>query len=337
MLTRRSLLAGATLLPAATWAAPPASAAPGTPQVTRPEIRPRSDWATATQPVRGTPGLEEDVRFLLVHHTLTPNEDPVERIPQRLRSIYAFHTGEQRGWIDVAYNFFVDSFGVIWEGREGSVDRAVRGDATGGSQGFALLCCFVGDFTAREPTAEAMAAMTHLLAWLASREGLDLVGTVEFVSRGSSKWRKGTSVITEQVAAHRDMSLTECPGHALYPLVGSRLLPDARTLLAVPTIEPATPEPTLTAPAPTGSAPPEVTAAPAPEASGSGSDSAAWLTGGAVTVTALVAATLLRHRARRGADPGEAPGSGTEQPHGDGEAADQQDAEEPHEETRGGA
>lgn len=328
MLTRRSLLAGAVLLPAATWAVP-ASAAPVTGRVEQPEIRPRSDWATAKQPVRGTPALEDDVRFLLVHHTLTPNEDAPERIPQRLRSIYGFHTGDQRGWIDVAYNFFVDAYGVIWEGRAGSIEQAVRADATGGSQGFALLCCFVGDFTAREPTPEAMASMTHLLAWLAAREGLDLTDPVEFVSRGSTKWRKGASVTTEQVAAHRDMSRTECPGDALYPLVASRLLPDARALLDGPAPEPAMPDPTLVEPA----APDQVTASPAPEASGAAWDAAPWVAGGAVTATGAVAGAVAWRRTRRGA--ASAADSGTEQPDGEGEAADQQDPEEPEEESRG--
>lgn len=328
MLTRRSLLAGAVLLPAAAWAVP-ASAAPVAGRVEQPEIRPRADWATAKQPVRGAPDVEHDVRFLLVHHTLTPNEDPPERIPQRLRSIYGFHTGSQRGWIDVAYNFFVDAYGVIWEGRAGSIERAVRGDATGGSQGFALLCCFVGDFTAREPTPEAMASMTHLLAWLAAREGLDLTEPVEFVSRGSTKWRKGASVTTEQVAAHRDMSRTECPGDALYPLVASRLLPDARALLAGPAPEPVAPDPTPTEPV----TPNPVTAGPAPEASGAVWDASPWLAGGAATTTGVVAAAVAWRRMRRGA--ASVAGSGAEQPDGEGEAADQQDAEEPEEEPRG--
>lgn len=227
-LSRRSLVAATVLgpvagfavtRPARAWAAPAA-----------PVIRARAEWAGSLQP-KGPLEDEEDVRFLLVHHTLTPNTDTAELIPERIRSVYRFHTSPDRGWSDVAYNFFVDPFGTIWEGRAGSLERPVKGDATGGSQGHALLCCFVGDFTLVPPTAEAMAAMTHLLAWLAGRHGLDLAGPVTFVSRGSSKWRKGVEVTTEQVAAHRDMSSTECPGDALYPLVGSQLLPHARALL----------------------------------------------------------------------------------------------------------
>ena len=58
------------------------------------------------------------------------------------------HTGASKGWPDVAYNFFIDRHGTVWEGRAASLEGPVMPDATGGSQGFAQLCCFVGDHTA---------------------------------------------------------------------------------------------------------------------------------------------------------------------------------------------
>lgn len=253
MLSRRSLIAASALAPVGLLAGVP------TAQAAQPAIRPRADWAGSLAP-RGELEDEDDVRFLLVHHTLTPNDDTAEEIPARLRSIFSFHTGT-RGWADVAYNFFVDPYGTIWEGRQGSLARPVRGDATGGSQGFALLCCFVGDFTEQAPTDAAMTAMTGLLAWLARREDLDLGATVEFVSRGSSRWARGTRVTTPAVAAHRDMSTTSCPGDALYPLVASRLLPGARAAMN-PTLAPA--ESATAESAPAESAPAEFPPAESP-------------------------------------------------------------------------
>nr|WP_246308831.1 N-acetylmuramoyl-L-alanine amidase [Kineosphaera limosa] len=204
---------------------------PATAQVPRPQIRPRSEWATGRPPKKRP--TREDVRFLLVHHTQTPNTERPASIPGRLRGMYDFHTRE-KDWPDLAYNFLVDPFGRIWEGRAGSLAGPVRGDATGGSQGFAQLCCFIGDHRATPPTREAMAAMTSLLAWLTVRDGVDLSEgrTVRFVSRGSNRWPRGKTVTTDPVAAHRDMSRTDCPGDALYPLVRSQLLPGARRLAA---------------------------------------------------------------------------------------------------------
>lgn len=228
-LGRRAML-GALAVPLLLPLASSADALPLVlPAVARPPIHPRADWATGRPAKKRL--AREDVRFLLVHHTQTPNVERPASIPGRLRGMYDFHTGE-KGWPDLAYNFLVDPFGGIWEGRTGSLAGPVRGDATGGSQGYAQLCCFIGDHTSTPPTPEAMAAMGSLLGWLASRYAVDLAPgrRVTFVSRGSNRWPRGRRVSTDPIAGHRDMSLTQCPGDALYPLVGSRLWPRARAV-----------------------------------------------------------------------------------------------------------
>lgn len=327
MLSRRqALLAVGIGLPAGlAWPAA-ALAAPD-----RPDLRPRSAWATGC-PVKG-PLLAEDVKFLLVHHTLTPNTDKAAAIPARLRSVYAFHT-QHRGWNDVAYNFFVDAYGTIWEGRQGSIAGPVRGDATGGSQGFAQLACFVGDFTKVAPTPAAMTAMTALLAWLAHRSGLSLTQDVTFTSRGSSRWRAGARVTTPQIAAHRDMSQTDCPGDALYPLVASRLLPDARARLggsasagvgpsaqggaSVAPESPVAPSPSGASP--TASAPSLPPSAPSLSPSAADGPPAIWpLAAGAAAAAAalgggIAAASAKKHRHRRETDQ-QRPGQAGEEPH----------------------
>lgn len=238
---RRQLLLGSALAPVAIWTAPPVWAKPG-----MPPILPRSAWAGTLKP-RGSLVPETDIRFLLIHHTLTPNDDTPTGIPARIRSVYRYHTSAEKGWHDVAYNFFVDRFGIIWEGRQGSIEKSIRGDATGGFQGFAELACFIGDHTDQPPTEEALVAMTSLLAWLAGRDGLTMTGPTTFISRGSNRWRRGTKVTTQQIAGHRDMSNTECPGDALYPLITERLLPQVRELISDRTHTP-TPKPTLVQP-----------------------------------------------------------------------------------------
>lgn len=320
VISRRVLVATTALAPAIGWAAPAASASPA-----QPPIRPRSAWGANLPPV-GPLQDEPDVRFLLVHHTQTPNTDAGARVRDRLRTIYGFHTGE-RGWPDVAYNFFVDGEGVIWEGRQGSIDRPVKGDATGGSQGHALLCCFVGDFTTQPPTPAAMESMAALLAWLAGREGLDLAGPVTFTSRGSTKWRRGAQVNTEQVAAHRDMSATECPGDALYPLVAAHLLPRARALLVGPPPTPApTPTPSDSAPAPGPSSPPtEGHPGSVPPDEGT-----LRAVGGGAVVAGLLG-VLISDRVGRRAGGGRA--SAAEVADGQGDAADDQRREQPDQEA----
>ena len=219
--TRRRFLAGAGLVGGGIVVgtardlllAPAGAAAP------KPSINPRSAWG-GDLPPKGPLEPERDVKFLLVHHTAGANGYPADAVRSTLRGIYSYHTGP-KGWKDVAYNFFVDAHGGIWEGRKGSLDGPVRGDATGGSQGFAQLCCFLGDHQVTPPSAAAQAAMTDLLAWLAGRDGIDLRSgaTVSFTSRGSNLHPVGSRVTTPTIAAHRDMSKTTCPGDACYQLV----------------------------------------------------------------------------------------------------------------------
>jgi hypothetical protein len=222
-LSRRTFLAG---LSATALAIPLIAVRPEMAQARTPfrgvDVRPRADWAgglTPTGPLRQErPG---DTRFLLVHHTASANDYDPGDVPGLLRGFYRFHTGPDRRWPDVAYNFFVDRYGTVWEGRTGSLTGPVMVDATGGSQGFAQLCCFIGDHQIEAPTPAAQLSMTALLAALADTYAIDTApgATTTFVSRGSNRWPAGTTVRTTTIAGHRDMSLTTCPGDAAYRLV----------------------------------------------------------------------------------------------------------------------
>ncbi len=233
--------------------------------VTAPAIRPRADWG-ADLPPKGPLDSErpEDVRFLLVHHSVSVNDYPVQAVPEELRSFYRLHTAPDKGWADIAYNFLIDRFGGIWEGRAGSVEAPVRGDATGGSQGFALLCCFIGDHRTVAPSAEAQASMVALLAWLAERYAIDPRpgATASFVSRGSNRWPAGASVTTTTIAGHRDMSKTACPGDAAYHLVRNDFPTRVAAALGLQVAAPASTT-TATAAATTATAPTSTTAATA--------------------------------------------------------------------------
>ena len=185
-------------------------------------ILPRDVWG-ADLPPKGDVLAEarEDVRFLLVHHSASPNEYSADESIGYLRSFYRYHTSSEKGWPDIAYNFLVDRHGQIFEGRQGSIDSPVRGDATGGSQGFALLTCFIGDHSDVTPTQEAQAAMVALLAWLGGTYQIDTKpgATAEFVSRGSNLHPEGKLLTTPTITGHRTMSRTTCPGDRAFDLV----------------------------------------------------------------------------------------------------------------------
>src|SRR5699024_9834099 len=62
----------------------------------------------------------------IVHHSAGANDYDAEDVPAILRGIHTFHV-EGRGWDDVGYNMFADKYGRLWEGRAGSLSKAVVG------------------------------------------------------------------------------------------------------------------------------------------------------------------------------------------------------------------
>lgn len=215
------------------------------------EVHPRSKWAT-NRPPRGEL-VEEDVRFLLVHHSASRNGHTSADAPAILRSFYDYHTGPEKGWTDIAYNFLIDAGGGVWEGRAGSLDGPVAGDATGGNQGFSQLVCVIGDYNTAQPTQPSLSTLVALLAWLADRYRVDTDPTsqVTFTSRGSNVWPRGTSVTTPTITGHRSMSRTSCPGANLSSYVEGDLMADvtrARSTRAASASRPGSPSSGSSAP-----------------------------------------------------------------------------------------
>ena len=236
--------------------ASPSPVAPGL------SIQPRAAWAGDSRPPTG-PLASEEVLFLLVHHTASANgADPVGV----MRSAYDFHTGPQKGWPDVAYNFFIDQNGTVWEGRTGSLVGPVEASATGGSQGFAQLVCLLGDFTSVLPTPAALTSLNRTLAWLADSYGVSTApgAVVTFQSRGSNRWPAGDTVVASTISGHRDMSATACPGDTFYPHLIA-LVPAEVEALRVDDPDPdvaTAPESTSADPADPTTNPPTTTAVP---------------------------------------------------------------------------
>ena len=281
-------------------------------------INPRDTWAGTRQP-KGPPETE-DVRFLIVHHSASWNGHSGEEAPAILRSFYDFHTGPERGWNDIAYNFLIDADGGVWEGRAGSLDGPVAGDATGGNQGHTQLVCVIGDFNEAHPSEAALSSLVTLLAWLADRYEISTSpgAVVTFTSRGSSRHAAGRRVTTPTITGHRTMSQTSCPGDHLDAYVVGSLMADVETLRAPPstttttsTTTMATSTPTTTAP--TTTVPPPTTGAPTTAASpatstipvaaadpGGGGPTAFVVTVGAAIVVTGAGLALWRHRRMSG-------------------------------------
>jgi uncharacterized repeat protein (TIGR01451 family) len=161
------------------------------------------------------------IQKLIVHHTATGNDDP--NPAATIRSIYYYHAVTQ-GWGDIGYNFLIDESGNVYEGRysrsyaltESPTGEDIGGNGvTGahaqgynsGTAGVALL----GTLTNRDATAQARDALEGMLAWKAERHGIDPLGSSLYTNPVT-----GTRTTFPNIAGHRDVAATECPGGSFY-------------------------------------------------------------------------------------------------------------------------
>jgi hypothetical protein len=181
-----------------------------------PPIVSRTAWGGNELPRRSQPRYASTVRLVIVHHTATPNSYTPAEAAAIVRGIDVYHV-KANGWNDIGYNFLVDRYGRVYEGRYGGVTRNVIGaHALGfntGSVGIALI----GNFMTARPTAAAVRSLERLIAWRLDLAHVDPVSKLGYVSGGSERWRAGTKVTVRAVSGHRDTGATSCPGDMLYP------------------------------------------------------------------------------------------------------------------------
>ena len=170
-----------------------------------PQIFSRAQWG-ADESMRDASSLRYfEVHAGFVHHTVNANDYTREEVPGILRSIYAYHT-RSRGWSDVGYNFLVDRFGRIWEGRYGGVDRPVVGAHTLGYNDYSFAMSAIGNFETAQPSQAMIEAYGALFAWKLGLHGVDAASTRQLV--GSDTF--------QAINGHRDAGQTACPGKNLY-------------------------------------------------------------------------------------------------------------------------
>lgn len=202
-----AVIRNAAVLPAAPAAAP--------------AIITRAGWGADESMRTCDADLAPVTRAAAVHHTASTNDYSPNDVPGLLRGFYAYHTRPEaaggRGWCDIGYNFLVDKFGRVFEGRAGSITKAVVGVHTGGFNSRTIGIAAIGDYSTAAPSGALLEALSQVIAWKFKTFRI-LAGTaVTMVSGGgASKWPEGTLVTFQTIYGHRDAQLTACPGQYLY-------------------------------------------------------------------------------------------------------------------------
>lgn len=177
----------------------------------RPTIHSRAEWGADESLRRGSPSYGV-VRGAIVHHTAGTNNYSPSQVPAILRGIYAFHV-KDRGWSDIGYNFLVDKWGRVWEGRYGGTSRALIGAQASGFNSVTMGISVMGDYRQVQPSSAAIDAVTRTIAWKASIHGFDPLGRFS--------WNGATY---RNVSGHKDVGQTTCPGliYGYLPSIAAR-------------------------------------------------------------------------------------------------------------------
>jgi hypothetical protein len=180
-----------------------------------PPIITRAAWGADESIRRKAPSYAATVRFAIVHHTAGTNSYGPAQSAAIVRGIERYHV-LGNGWDDIGYNFLVDRYGQVFEGRYGGVDQNVIGaHAQGfndGSTGVAVL----GTYGSSGIPAAARTALAKLLAWRLDVAHVDPLSTLTVLSGGNPRFPTGAPVFLRAIAGHRDTGFTSCPGNALY-------------------------------------------------------------------------------------------------------------------------
>jgi uncharacterized protein with LGFP repeats len=183
----------------------------------QPTVITRAQWGADESQRSSGPSYASTVKVAYVHHTASTNDYTADQAAQQVRGFYAYHT-RSLGWADIGYNFLVDKFGRVYEGRYGGISRAVVGAHAGGFNSGSTGVSMMGTYTSVAPTTATIDAVRDLLAWKLSLHGADPLGKQVLTSGGgsSSKYAAGTQVTVPVILGHRDTNNTACPGDQGY-------------------------------------------------------------------------------------------------------------------------
>ncbi|MGB2874944.1 MAG: N-acetylmuramoyl-L-alanine amidase [Gaiellaceae bacterium] len=180
-----------------------------------PAIITRAEWGANEAIRRAPPRYADGVHLAVVHHTAGSNVYSASQSAAIVRAIELYHV-QGNGWNDIGYNFLVDKYGQIFEGRYGGMTRPVIGAHAMGFNVGTVGVAVIGDYSAATVTPAAREALILLLAWRLDLAHVDPLSRVSRVSTGNPRYSAGTPVTLPAILGHRDVYPTTCPGASLY-------------------------------------------------------------------------------------------------------------------------
>jgi hypothetical protein len=194
-------------------AMPAARRAPDDPL--QPPIISRAGWGADESLKRGSPILFDRLGVVFVHHTASASNYGAADVPALIRGFYRFHV-LSRGWFDIGYNYLVDRYGRIYEGRSGGITNNVRGAQVSGFNTGSAGVALIGTYSSASPTPAQLTALRDVVAWRLDLAHVDPLATSHLVSAGGDRYAAGVVVPVKAISGHRDVGSTDCPGAVMY-------------------------------------------------------------------------------------------------------------------------
>jgi hypothetical protein len=185
---------------------------------TEPSIVTRAQWHAEEDIVRAKPLVAPVLKLAVVHHTAGANSYTRAQAAAIVRGIQVYHV-QGNGWNDIGYNFLVDRYGTVYEGRGGGMTRNVIGAHSEGFNSGTVGISLIGNFSSATPPPAMQEALVKLLAWRLDVAHIDPLATVVDTSGGNLKFKAGKVVTLRAISGHRDTGPSECPGNDAYALL----------------------------------------------------------------------------------------------------------------------
>jgi hypothetical protein len=185
-----------------------------------PTIVSRAGWNADERIRRAAPRYASALRLAVVHHTAGSNAYSPAQSAAIVRGIELYHV-KANGWDDIGYNFLVDRYGQVFEGRYGGITRNVIGAHAEGFNTGSVGIAVIGNFASASLPKVAEQALAKLIAWRLDVAHVEPVSSLSWVSYGNPRFRVGASVALRAVSGHRDTGFTACPGRGIYSRLGA--------------------------------------------------------------------------------------------------------------------
>ena len=146
-----------------------------------------------------------------------------------VRSYWDYHVNSN-GWDDIGYNYLVDKYGNLYQGRhnttlETSAYVDVHGAHAGNANTYSIGVNFLGDSDAAgtAPTTPQIEKCAQLLAWWFARKGINPTSYASILKQTGSYSVSSDWLNLPRICGHKDVHPggTTCPGNTLYNLLAT--------------------------------------------------------------------------------------------------------------------